>query len=361
MAVGITYIREKHIGWIRWVLLVIFSIIAMLFSLFLFWNFPGKEYLRPIYAVLGLFWELGTLYFAIQLKTVITLKKPWVTWFIMYAVFVSVSVFGGIGFNLATTGSQAEKAVEIKVTTEAANASATMMHNSLQRKVEAAAADVATYTAMIPQIPEQNLDRINQVTKWKKNAVQAEADAAAELKRFDDAQAVLKKAAAAPVDPVKTAEKTDESIDVFGALGDLLGIGSADRARKLFFILVVIVIQVIVLISSPIISDTQADQTDVKGLMRFIDALFESGAGKRLASPYRVAKQLGISSRERDSYIALLTTMIYRNEAILKQGRGGTTTDYDQVNFKRIVTWILTHPKTEEEPEDEKLSGIDTA
>jgi hypothetical protein len=361
MAVGITYIREKHIGWIRWVLLITFSIIAMLFSLFLFWNFPSKEYLRPIYAVLGLFWELGTLYFAIQLKTVITLKKPWITWLIMYSVFVSVSVFGGIGFNLATTGSQAEKAIEIKVVTEAANASAMTMHNSLQRKVDAATSDVNTYTAMLPEIPKQNLDRINQVTKWKKNAVQAEIDAAAELKKFDDSQAVLKKAAVSPIDPTKTAEKIDESIDVFGALGDLLGIGSADRARKLFFVLVVIVIQVIVLISSPIISDTQADQTNVKGLMRFIDALFDNGAGKRLASPYRVAKQLGISSRERDSYIALLTTMIYRNEAILKQGRSGTTTDYDQVNFKRIVTWILTHPKTEEEPEDEKLSGIDPA
>jgi hypothetical protein len=363
MAIGATYIKEKYVGWIRWALLIVFSLVAMFFSLFLFWNFPSKDYLRPVYSVLGLFWEAGTLYFAIQLKTAVTLKKKsWTMWLIMYLTFVSVSLFGGIGFNIATTGDQAAVVAETKAAAKTANDSIKTMHDSLQKKVDATNDDVATYEAMLLEIPKQNLDRLNQVTKWKKTAVQAASDAALELKKFDDEQAAVIAAASEPASTSgsTTAEKLSSSIDVFGALGDLLGLGSADKTRKLFFIIIVIVIQIIVLISSPIIADPQADQVDVKGLMKFIDALFELGSSKRLASPYRVAKQMGLTPRERDSYTAMLTTMIYRNEAILKQGRGGTTTDYDQASFKKIVMWILTHPKSDvEEGTDEKLSGND--
>ena len=348
----VTHISEKHVGWMRWTLLVVFSILAMLFSLFLFWNFPSKPYLRIPYSILGFIWELGTLFFAIQLKTSFLSKRPWQGWGLMYAIFVSVSVFGGIGFNLATTGTQAKMQETVRDVSKQATSSADAMHSSLQAALDSANSDLTTYANMLKEIPPDNLNRIDQVTRWKKKAAQDVTAAALALQQYDSSRVKQVESTAVPA-----ADKSD--LDVFGALGEMLGVGGADSARKLFFIIIVIVIQAIVLMAAPVIREESADADDAKAIMRFIDALFE-GNGKRLQSAHKVARTLGISPQERDRYIDMLTSMTYRGQPLLRRGPGGTITDYDKLTFKRIVTFLLENPPDSAREEDDDSAASES-
>ncbi len=332
------YISEKHVNWIRVLLLGVFSLVAMFFSFFLFWNFPDKDYLRPIFSVFGFTWEIGTLFFAIQLKTAVVKRSPLMLgWALGYVFFVGISTLGGIGFNLATSGNQTAMQSDQRKVQQASSSSDDLYRKSLMDNITLAENDVTTYTNMLPQIPPDNLSRIRQVTGWKNDAAAKYATAVAQLKKYDEEQITKK------TEVIAVAATHEENIDIFAALGNLLGLGNGDVVRKMFFIVIVIVIQIIVLISSPIIGEKEQHMDFNKNLMRFIDAMFEDGRGKQLASPYRVAKKLNIDSRERDRYVDLLMSLEYRGEAILKQSRGGTSTAYDQTTFKKIVTWLLEH------------------
>lgn len=367
-----TYVSEKSVSWIRWILLLVFGVLAMSFSMFLFWNFPKQSVLKWFYAALGVIWELGNIYFAIRLKTAVTTKKPWLGWLLGYIIFVSVSIGGGVGFNLATTGSQAKAQVAAKTADTNASASSVTMRTALQKKVDSANATSARYEKMLATVDDTNPDnaaKIASLTKSRDQADTAASAAAKDLKAFDDAERAAKNEAAglsaAPVaqatkDPKAVAAPSiiDQDIDVFGALGEMLGNASADSARKWFFLVIVVVIQIIVLISSPLISETSLGEGNNRNLMRFIDALFDGAVGKKLNPPWKVAKRMGLSSQERDRYISLLSTMIYRSEPIVRQSHGRWLTPFDLVSFKKIVSWEIAHPSTVEE-EEESVEEID--
>lgn len=319
---------EKTINNFKNISHFILVFLSILLSVNLFIQFSDFLYIQILFSLMAIALELIKLFILMKSKSYFKeggFKNDLVgiIQFLVYLGLAFISVIASLGFTLVSIE---EQSIQFESRRNISNFRIESIQNEIEFNLEqiriiqnnardlefSAVERVAQANEQVRAIQEENRNLINLIEELRE-------------------------------ENIEVIEERLTSKDMFVLLGDLISISGKDAMFYMMLVLVIL-LEVAIAITSGSISKPFQLKESSKGLMEYIDALF-SEDGKRLVPDNRIHKILNISIEDSKMFRESLQSIVYKGKPMITSRRGGTVPNFSKENMKKIVQFHIDSGK----------------